>query len=216
MNALTAPERSDLKRLEKVVRGGLQTAFEVGAALLEIRDQKLYREKAKTFEAYCQAEFEIDRSYAYRLIDAHEVNAIVKMSPIGDKIELNEWQCRSLSGVPEDEIHDVVTAAYSKAEGGKITSKLLRDARIERVKEARRAEPVETIDATPVSCDKPEHTVSAAELADEIERKHLRPCARQIGTLAKLIGGKGGNYELFCNGLEDCITAIRRMGQGDN
>ena len=43
-----ASERAKLDELETA------TFYEVGKALEEIREQKLYRETHKTFEAYCQ------------------------------------------------------------------------------------------------------------------------------------------------------------------
>ena len=42
-----------LAECEAVIERGQQTFIEVGQALMEIRDSRLYRETHATFEAYC-------------------------------------------------------------------------------------------------------------------------------------------------------------------
>lgn len=66
--ALAVTERTELERLESVIRSGLQTFVEVGHALQGIRDGRLYRETHKTFEAYCRERWSIARNYANKLI----------------------------------------------------------------------------------------------------------------------------------------------------
>ena len=61
-------DTSRLHELEATIARGLETFAEVGAALLEIRDQKLYRGSHKTFETYLRDRWEISRSYAHRVI----------------------------------------------------------------------------------------------------------------------------------------------------
>jgi hypothetical protein len=50
--------QQDLETLESAIRKNLSSFYEVGRALLEIRDRKLYCDVAghETFEAYCRAE----------------------------------------------------------------------------------------------------------------------------------------------------------------
>ena len=47
-------EAEKLARHEQVIERGLATFVEVGEALSEIRDARLYRESHTTFEAYCR------------------------------------------------------------------------------------------------------------------------------------------------------------------
>ena len=61
---LDVAERVRLQELESIVEHGLQTFYEVGKALDEIREQKLYRETHKTFEAYCQEKWGMARQTA--------------------------------------------------------------------------------------------------------------------------------------------------------
>jgi hypothetical protein len=86
---LSDGERQILVALEGTIKTHLQSFVDVGTALLRIRDERLYREKSETFEAYCQAEWGFGKSHSYRLIEAA---ATVKelSSPIGDKCEDGE------------------------------------------------------------------------------------------------------------------------------
>lgn len=80
--ALTSAEADRLDELERVVDRGLQTFVEVGTALGEIRDRRLYRATHATFEDYCRERWGMGRSHAYRMIDAAEV--VRAVSPNGD------------------------------------------------------------------------------------------------------------------------------------
>ena len=70
--ALTAPEVVHFERCESILQRGLHTFFEVGIALLTIRDERLYRVDYPSFESYCKERWGIGRSYAWRLMGAAE------------------------------------------------------------------------------------------------------------------------------------------------
>lgn len=74
---LAPNEQFRLEQCEKAIERGLNTFVEVGRALTEIRDAKLYRVGFKTFEAYCKERWEIGRSRAYELIDQAKVVAAI-------------------------------------------------------------------------------------------------------------------------------------------
>lgn len=116
------PSDVSLHRLadcEAVIKRGLATFVEVGAALLEIRDGRLYRETHTTFEAYCAGRWGFTDRRARQLMDAAEIGTIVPV--------LNEGQARELSplrGNPEamrevwaevSEDAEPVTAKFVKA-----------------------------------------------------------------------------------------------------
>ncbi len=82
-----------LAECESVIERGLATFVEVGQALMEIRDRRLYREQYETFEDYCRERWGWERAHAYRLIDSAQVAKL--LSPIGDKPK-NEAQAREL------------------------------------------------------------------------------------------------------------------------
>ena len=95
---LTKVETGRLTELESVVSSGLQTFAEVGNALLEIRDTKLYRIEFGTFDEYCKERWGIQDRRARRLMSASEViGNIEKSGPIGP---LSESQTRLLSKLP--------------------------------------------------------------------------------------------------------------------
>ncbi|MBE9164542.1 hypothetical protein [Tychonema sp. LEGE 06208] len=94
---LDVTERARLKELESIVEQGLQTFYEVGKALDEIREQKLYREAHKSFETYCRDKWGIARQTAHRFIAAAQV--IENLTPIGVKIPTKENQVRPLAGL---------------------------------------------------------------------------------------------------------------------
>ena len=51
---LTLLETGMLTDCEEVIEQGMETFFEVGDALLKIRDCRLYRESHATFDEYCR------------------------------------------------------------------------------------------------------------------------------------------------------------------
>ncbi len=94
---LNTEERVRLQELESVVEQGLQTFYEVGKALDEISDQKLYRETHKTFEAYCRQKWGISKRRAYQFIDAAEI--VENLCTIVHNSSVRENQLRPLKGL---------------------------------------------------------------------------------------------------------------------
>jgi len=87
------PER--LTHLENLIARNQNHFHEIGKALKEIRDNRLYKLTLfETFEAYTKARWDMGKSHAYRLIDAYQV--VNNLSPIGDFLPGNESQVRLL------------------------------------------------------------------------------------------------------------------------
>jgi hypothetical protein len=97
---LDVAERKRLQELESIVEHGLQIFYEVGKALDEIREEKLYRETHKSFEAYCLDNWGIGRRTADRFISAARV--VENLRPIGLKFPTKENQVRPLTGLPRE------------------------------------------------------------------------------------------------------------------
>jgi hypothetical protein len=74
---LAPADRAALTRCETIIRGGLETWYQVGTALMEIRDSRLYAGAYKTFEAYCRDRWGITHRHANRQIAAAEVAGII-------------------------------------------------------------------------------------------------------------------------------------------
>ncbi|NJO07342.1 MAG: hypothetical protein HC876_18520, partial [Chloroflexaceae bacterium] len=99
---LSLSEMDALVQCEAIIERGLKTFFEVGTALVRIRDLELYRIEYRTFEAYCADRWGISRPRAYELMNASQV-----VSAIADKtgdppaaplvVPQNEAQARPLT-----------------------------------------------------------------------------------------------------------------------
>jgi Rps23 Pro-64 3,4-dihydroxylase Tpa1-like proline 4-hydroxylase len=113
---LDVGERAKLKQLESVIAQGLHIFYQVGQALDEIREERLYREIHKTFEAYCQEKWGITRSRACRVIDAAQV--MENLLPIGQQIPTNERQVRPLTGLPKAAQVEIWQKAVALAPNG--------------------------------------------------------------------------------------------------
>lgn len=118
---LSESETAALRYYEGVIERGLKTFFEVGAALLTIREQRLYRQEYGTFEAYCNDKWGLGQSQAYRLMDAAQVTENLKTSPIGE-LPANESQTRPLAKLKDpDRQREAWQRAVATA-AGKITA----------------------------------------------------------------------------------------------
>ncbi len=104
---------------EQVIERGLNTFVEVGAALLEIRDNRLYKDNYSTFEEYCRERWGMVRRQADRLIQSAEVAE--NLRPIG-LIPANEAQARPLVGLLPEQQVQVWQEAIETAPEGKVTA----------------------------------------------------------------------------------------------
>ena len=101
--------------------------MEVGTALLEISDRRLYRETHSTFEEYCRDKWKVTARRAYQLCEAAEV---VKALPenvnnCSHSLIQNEGQARELARVPVENRVAVLEAA---GDNGKVTAATIRQA----------------------------------------------------------------------------------------
>jgi hypothetical protein len=85
-----------LIQLENLITNKQNHFYQIGKALKEINDARLYKLTCfDTFEAYIKNRWDMKKSHAYRMIDAYKV--ISNLSPIGDIIlPANESQARPL------------------------------------------------------------------------------------------------------------------------
>jgi len=119
-NNLTTKETAELERLETVIADNLMALYEVGKALLYIRDRKLYRESHRTFEDYCRDKWGMSRDYSYKLIAASEV---VDNVDHGIQKPTSECQARPLVSLPPEQQQEVWQEAVETAPKGKVTAK---------------------------------------------------------------------------------------------
>ncbi len=97
-------ETTRLAELETIIERGQQTFIEVGLALTEIREAKLYRQDFATFEEYCRTRWGWNSSRSRQLIQAAEtvkqmetVTIVTLSEPL--PIVQNEGQARELAKV---------------------------------------------------------------------------------------------------------------------
>jgi len=132
---LKALELSRLEQLEEVIERGKETFVEVGMALLEIRDQRLYKESHSSFDSYCRERWGMSRIHAHRLIDA--ADTVSKLLPVGNS--LSERQAREIVPLVKADEQEAVKVwrDLKKEYGDKVTAGLVRRTvknRIERIK----------------------------------------------------------------------------------
>lgn len=128
MSTLVAHEQAKLAALEQVIERGLSSFVEVGEALIEVRERRLYRAHG-TFEDYCRERWKFTRKRGYDLIAAAEVSRA--LSPMGDTLA-TERQARELAPLrdqPErmSEAWQTATEAASLA-GTPVTAEQVREA----------------------------------------------------------------------------------------
>ena len=115
--SLSNVELVKLENFEVVIAENLQAFLKVGKALMEIRDERLYRATHETFEAYCEERWSISKVHAYRLVNAAETaTAIAESNPLGYSPE-NERQVRPLSQLPVDDRAEAWEEAVEEAGG---------------------------------------------------------------------------------------------------
>lgn len=131
---LTTVEQETLHSYEATIERGLTTFYEVGAALMAIKSQKLYRAEFRTFEEYCQKKWNVGHSRAYQLIEAAGIRenlstTVDESSTTVDVLPANEHQARALSGLQPEQQRQVWQMAVDTAPGGKVTAQHIKDIR---------------------------------------------------------------------------------------
>ena len=119
---LTETEQKRLQELEIIVKRGINSYWEVGKALTEIRDRRLYREKYATFEKYCREVWDLSKTHVNRQIGAAQVVEV--LTPIGVNIE-RESVVRPLVGLDNEQIKTAVKEAQKAAGDEPLTARLV-------------------------------------------------------------------------------------------
>lgn len=112
--ALTRADAKALASHEKTIERGLATFCEVGAALMAIRDGRLYAEEYPSFAAYCKTRWGFAKRYAYYLIESA---ATVEALTVHNCAQLPsaESQARPLSSIPVEDRAEVWQQAVDTA-----------------------------------------------------------------------------------------------------
>jgi hypothetical protein len=122
--ALTKSERGQRKECEEILERGLGTFFEVGTALLMIRESRLYRDTHSSFEQYCHERWNIRRSYAWRVIGAAERMKLLSSDGNAPK-PANEFQMRPFLKLSAEKFPGAWSQAVKSAKQGKVTTRIV-------------------------------------------------------------------------------------------
>ncbi len=107
---LSDEEKERLEVLRDTVKTGMKSMLSVGAALIEIKDDKLYRETHKNFGEFCDEVLGMSRQHADRLVEA--VKTKRRVDPVLKKHGLPEASAerhlREYKRLDDDQIESVV------------------------------------------------------------------------------------------------------------
>jgi hypothetical protein len=127
---LETGELRSLAELEAVIERGIDTFKEVGQALMEVRDRRLYRATHGDFDTYCRERWGFTKTHANRLIRA--TKTVMGLAPIGaTSLPVNEAQARELARIPNPETRAQVWEAAVAEHGPAVTAKNVRDVEVE-------------------------------------------------------------------------------------
>lgn len=123
-------EEQHLVNLEQIIEKNFQAFYEVGRALQEIRDQKLYKVYGyNKFEDYCTERWDMHRDYAYKTIAATEV--VENLYTMEYILPVSERQVRPLTRLSPEEQRQVwekvIETAPVVKDKPKITTKLVEE-----------------------------------------------------------------------------------------
>ena len=111
-------ESRRLAELEKMIAKGKQTFVEVGLALAEIRDLRLYKREYGSFSEYCREKWGWERRYTDYVIAGAE--AVKSLPEKVSTIVLTETAARELAKIPAEQRAEVVETVA--AEGKPVTA----------------------------------------------------------------------------------------------
>lgn len=116
----------DHERCVVTIKRGTKTFVEVGLALAEVKQKRLYRKTHRTFDGFCKEHVGFQRHYGYRLIEAAETTG--RLLSRGDSpAPQSEAQARQLAGLSEEDQVEVMKSAAAAA-GGTPTTKSIKEA----------------------------------------------------------------------------------------
>ena len=110
-NVMSIAESKRLAELEKTIARGQKTFLEVGLALAEIRDLRLYKREYSSFQEYCREKWGWTASRARQLVASAQVAKSVTIVTLS-----NEAAARELGKVPAKQRAGVVEAIVAGGE----------------------------------------------------------------------------------------------------
>jgi hypothetical protein len=147
VNIAIIENKRELERLEEVISKNLTAFYEVGKALIQIKQREYYIDVLSydTFEQYCKERWDIARRTAYQYIDSVKVIDNVRHGAHGVECPINERQCRPLAKLEPQQQVKAWEMAVETAPDGKVTARhvskvvagLITDERVKKVNKIR-------------------------------------------------------------------------------
>jgi hypothetical protein len=116
--------KNRLEALEETIRENLKAFYEIGRALKEIRDTRLYKMVLgyETFEDYCKDRWDMGRDYSYKLIGSAQVVENLENVDHGIQKPVSEPQTRPLTKLSPPLQVEAWKQSIKTAPDGKITA----------------------------------------------------------------------------------------------
>ena len=219
-NELTVAESDRLEACEKIVERGIATFVEVGQALAEIRDSKLYRLDYGTFADYCSQRWGMSDRRARQLMDAASVveeigttgsTSGVKSGTTVPLSGLTEGAIRPLTTLPNDVQREAVDAVKEKIAAGASP----REAVKEVVAAHRPPAPTKPAPATEPEPAADEHDDYADELEDaqrtieQLQKENASLRTDDAGTEIRKLSALRAQEQANNLGLQREISALK-------
>jgi len=188
---LPADEATRLSYCEQTIALGLRNFVDVGTALLEIQQHRLYRATHANFAIYCQERWGMGKGYAYRVMEATKIVGILpvnvgespalqlnpelpQLSPMGDTSKplpapTSERSIRPLSKVPKEKVAETYQRAVEIAGGKAPTAADTEQAVAETRNELAQAMGYTTPEEANEAIEEPYHSTAMMHAARAIE-----------------------------------------------
>jgi hypothetical protein len=122
---LSEVERLNFQACEAILALGWQSVLDMGQALAQIRDERLYRDEFGTFEDYCRRKWEYSRRQVDRWISAAQV--VARLRPNwSHRLPNNESQLRPLVSLTPEQAESVWKRVTERAVARRISAHLVR------------------------------------------------------------------------------------------
>ena len=160
--------QQEIKReaeLRDVVDRGQTTFVDVGLAVAEIRDSKLYLLQYDTFEEYCEKNWGWTRQRLYQIMDAGQIHEALPQNV--KQCLTSEKSVRALKPVPPKQRPAVVREAVKESPNGHVSARAITEAAQRVVAPTKPAPQKQLLDATgwPV----PDELVKLFHRVDEVK-----------------------------------------------
>jgi len=127
-NALSPAEEGLLKDCESVIRKGMATFIAVGEALIRIRDLRLFRVSAPSFEIFCRQSLRMSQQYTNSVMACSGVvNVLGEHPEFAGRLPENEAQARPLKGMEREQLVQTWQAVLEKTGSAPVTASLVRE-----------------------------------------------------------------------------------------